>query len=84
MDEIYAKILFIYAFFLQRTHRSDLLKIFTLNTSNDAVLHKEVPCWCCVHINIILYLIASTLRLQSFDCLASKHAAEVGLLYLGR
>jgi len=29
-------------FLLQRTHRSDNL---TLNMSNDAVLHKEVPFW---------------------------------------
>jgi len=43
MGEIYAKKLFISAFFLQRTHRSG--DFFTLNTSNDAVLHKEVPFW---------------------------------------
>jgi len=38
------KLLFLYAFFL-RTHRSDLLRDFTLNMSNDAVLHNEVPFW---------------------------------------
>jgi len=46
MGEIYAKkFLFIYAFFLQPTYKSDLLRDFTLNTSNDAVLHKEVLFW---------------------------------------
>jgi len=44
MGEIYAKtFIYIYVFFLPRTHRSDSLRDLTLNTSNDAVLHKEVP-----------------------------------------
>jgi len=47
MGKIYAKIfIYICLFFLPLIHRSDLLRdFFTLNASNDAVLHKEVPFW---------------------------------------
>ena len=46
MGEIYAKI-FLYICFFSSAHPQvrPLKGFFTLNTSNDAVLHKKVPFW---------------------------------------
>jgi len=46
MGEIYAKIFVSICFFFFRSPTGQTFKgIFTLNLSNDAVLHKEVPFW---------------------------------------